>query len=754
MDYEKLLNGPQLEAVRHFKGPLLILAGAGSGKTRALTYRIAYLIDVHKVDPWNILALTFTNKAAGEMKDRVESILGCEASGMWISTFHSACVRILRKYIDRIGYESSFTIYDSADSKTLMKQVLKMLEIDSKRYNENSFLSKIGHAKDQLITPDQLESQAGYDYDKRLTAKVYREYQTQLKKSNALDFDDLIFKTVELFRCCDEALEYYRRRFRFILVDEYQDTNHAQFELIKLLASTVNEDGFTEHNLCVVGDDDQSIYRFRGADISNILDFEKSYPNARVIRLEQNYRSTPQILNCANEVIRKNAERKGKTLWTDNAEGDTVTFHLFANSKVEAAGIADAVIKAHNKLDEPYKNFAILYRTNSQSRNFEEEFVRRGIPYRLIGGVNFYARKEIKDMLAYLRVINNPDDEISLRRIINVPARGIGLTTIGKLSDYSIEADITLYTALVHAKSIPSVSRAAAKIESFVELIEDYRKKLADGNITIYGLIDSILETTGYMDELVAENTTESRTRIEYIEEFCNKIATYEDEHDEDELSLSSFLEEVSLVADIDNYDESEDSVVLMTVHGSKGLEFPNVFLTGMEDGIFPGYRSINADNSEEEIAEERRLFYVGVTRAMKNLSLTAAKERMINGEFQYNRPSRFIYEIPRHLVKFIGDAPKPRAVSYSDDSFPDPGYRKPVNNVFKINNIFNDVKNTSAVSPCPDYKPGDRVKHGRFGVGTIVSVIPLSDDPVVTVNFDNGDVKKMKASFAKLELL
>lgn len=752
MDYEKLLNAPQLEAVRHFKGPLLILAGAGSGKTRALTYRIAYLIDVHKVDPWNILALTFTNKAAGEMKERVESILGCEAGGMWISTFHSACVRILRKYIDRIGYDNSFTIYDSADSKTLMKQILKNLNIDSKRYKETAFLTKISHAKDRLITPDQMASQAGYDYDMVLTSKVYREYQSQLKKCNSLDFDDLLFKTVELFRCCDEALEYYRRRFKYIMVDEYQDTNHAQFELIKLLASTTNEEGFTEHNLCVVGDDDQSIYRFRGADISNILDFEQTFMDAKIIRLEQNYRSTPQILSCANEVIKKNSARKGKTLWTDNAKGDPVSFTQFPDSNAEASGIANAIISGHNKIGEAYKNYAVLYRTNSQSRSFEEEFVRRGIPYRLIGGTNFYARKEIKDMLAYLRVINNPDDEVSLRRIINVPARGIGLTTISKLSDYSVESDITLYTALIHAKSIPSVSRAASKIAAFTDLIEGLRQKASLKESSVYELMNDILDLTGYTKELIDENTTEATTRLEYIDEFCNKIAVYEEEHDEDEISLSSFLEEVSLVADIDNYDENEDSVVLMTVHGSKGLEFPNVFLTGMEDGIFPGYRSINAENSEDEIAEERRLFYVGVTRAMNNLCLTCAKLRMMNGELQYNKPSRFIYEIPRHLLKVIGNAPKPAPVFKPESS------QKKFDKISSISNgIFDKSKKNETSTPpyiLPVLKAGDRVKHSRFGVGTVAAVTPLNNDPIVTVNFDSGDVKKMKASFAKLELL
>lgn len=773
MDYESLLNPEQYNAVIHNKGPLLILAGAGSGKTRVLTYRIAHLIEEEGVNPWNILALTFTNKAAGEMRSRVDDIVGYGSESIWVSTFHSTCVRILRKYIEHIGFDSNFTIYDSADQKTLMKEVCKTLDIDTKRYKESYLLNEISSAKDKLLSPTEYINQAQGDYPREIIGKVYAEYQKSLKKNNALDFDDLIYKTVELFKNTPEALEYYQNRFKYILVDEYQDTNHAQFVLISLLANTINEDGETEHNLCVVGDDDQSIYRFRGADISNILDFEKKFPDTKVIKLEQNYRSTKNIISCANEVIKNNTDRKVKALWTDNEEGELVSFTMFPTAKAEAKGVADAIINGNREHNTSYNDFAILYRTNAQSRYFEEEFIKRNIPYKLIGGQNFYGRKEIKDLLAYLRALNNPEDDISLKRIINVPKRGIGQTTINRLSDYAQDNDISFYTALTHARSIEGVSRGVDRIESFVTLMEFTKQKVLSGAYKVSEIMDELMEDTGYIEELKLENTIEANTRLEYIDEFLNKIISFEEESEEETPTLSQFLEEVSLVADIDNYDDNEETVVLMTLHGSKGLEFPNVFLAGMEDGMFPGYRSINSDTPEEDLAEERRLCYVGITRARERLALTGAKERMINGETYYSKPSRFINEIPRYMLKINSDDKKggnPYTVRPSSGvpgSIPDlkgmpqsytqkpntaPNASSPFgSNVFlgKNMNAF-DKSNPTTIN----YTVGDTVSHIKFGTGKVLSMDKEGNDYTVAVEFANYGIKKMKASFAKLKLV
>lgn len=776
MDYESLLNDRQYEAVIHDKGPLLILAGAGSGKTRVLTYRIAYLIDTIGVNPWNILALTFTNKAAAEMRSRVDSIVGYGSESIWVSTFHSTCVRILRKYIEYIGYDSTFTIYDSADQKTLMKQVCKNLDIDTKRFKESFFMNIISSAKDRLVGPIEFAKEAQGDYPMEVAAKVYKEYQTLLKKNNALDFDDLIFKTVELFREYEQALEYYRRRFKYILVDEYQDTNHAQFVLVSLLASGVNEDGITEHNLCVVGDDDQSIYRFRGADISNILDFEKTFPNTKVIKLEQNYRSTKNIIGCANEVIKNNPDRKAKSLWTDNEDGAPVTFTMFPNAKAEAKNVADAIINGNREHNTSYNDFAILYRTNAQSRYFEEEFIRRNIPYRLIGGQNFYGRKEIKDLLAYLRALNNTNDDVSLTRIINVPKRGIGQTTITRLTDYARDNDISFYTALTHARSIEGISRGVDKIEGFVTLMELMRQKAASGAYKVSEIMDELLEATGYVEELKLEHTVEADTRIEYIEEFLNKIISFEEESEEEMPSLATFLEEVSLVADVDNYDDSEETVVLMTLHGSKGLEFPNVFLVGMEEGMFPGYRSINSDTPEEDLAEERRLCYVGITRARKNLALTGAKERMVNGETYFSKPSRFINEIPRYMLKVISNEPSGNPYTVKRTSTV-PGslpQLKGINNDKPASNNKTSTISTGSssipglnitlgkninifdknVASSINYTVGDTVSHIKFGTGKVLAMDMDGNDYTVTVDFEKSGQKKMKASFAKLKLV
>ena len=556
MDFDNLLNPEQLKAVKHDKGPLLILAGAGSGKTRVLTHRIAYLIDNLGVSPFNILALTFTNKAANEMRERVDNIVGYGSENIWVSTFHSTCVRILRRYITSLGYEQSFTIYDAADQKTLIKEVCKLLDVDTKRFKEAAIMNKISEAKDRLKSPEAMMAEAGDDYLAKTYAKIYAEYQKQLKKNNALDFDDLIFKTVELFRTNEEALSYYQNRFKYIMVDEYQDTNHAQFVLISLLASTINEYGEIEHNLCVVGDDDQSIYRFRGADIHNILDFESKFPDTTVIKLEQNYRSTKSILDVANEVIHNNTHRKDKSLWTDNEQGDPVTFTQYQNARDEAERIVMDIRNGHQQENISYNDYAILYRTNAQSRLFEEKLVQYNIPYKLVGGVNFYSRKEIKDIIAYLRVIDNAQDDIQVKRIINVPKRGIGLTTINRISDYAQENDISFYDAVVHAQGIPGIGRAYEKLTNFATLIETLRSKIAAPDYSIEDLVKELIDLTGYVRELEEANTIEATTRIEYIDEFITKVVTYEEEATS-EPTLSEFLEEVSLVADIDSYDEA-----------------------------------------------------------------------------------------------------------------------------------------------------------------------------------------------------
>ena len=620
--YEKL-NNMQKEAVFQTEGPVLILAGAGSGKTRVLTYRTGYLIEEKGVNPYNIMAITFTNKAAGEMRERISEQVGYGAESIWVSTFHSTCVRILRRHIDRLGFDNNFTIYDSDDQKTLMKDICKRLEIDTKIYKERTFLNAISSAKDELMDPVAFELSAAGDYNRQRQAKVYREYQAALKKNNALDFDDLIMKTVELFRADAEVLDYYQERFRYIMVDEYQDTNTAQFELIRTLASKYQ-------NLCVVGDDDQSIYKFRGANIYNILNFEKHFPNARVIKLEQNYRSTQTILDAANGVIKNNEGRKEKALWTENGTGDKIDFEQFDTAYEEADYIARDIRKKVEAGDYQYKDCAILYRTNAQSRLFEERFVISGIPYKIVGGVNFYARKEIKDLLCYLKTIDNARDDLAVRRIINVPKRGIGATTLNRVQEYADAHDISFYNALRGAEEITTLGRAASKIKPFVMFIQSMRSKAEI--LGVSELLRDIIEQTGYVTELEAEDTEEAKARIENIDELISKAAAYEDacEENGEPASLSGFLEEVALVADIDSLDEDQDYVILMTLHSAKGLEFPQVYLAGMEDGLFPSYMSIVADDAAAELEEERRLAYVGITRAKQNLAITCAKQRMV----------------------------------------------------------------------------------------------------------------------------
>ena len=735
------LNDKQKEAVFHTEGPLLILAGAGSGKTRVLTHRIAYLIGEKGVKPWNILAITFTNKAAQEMRERVDQIVGLGSESIWVSTFHSTCVRILRRYIDHLGYDNNFTIYDTDDQKTLMKDICRRLNIDTKIYKERSLLAQISHAKDELITPDEMELNAGGDYNKKRVAEVYREYQSSLHKNNALDFDDLLVKTVELFQHCGEILESYQERFRYIKVDEYQDTYTAQFKLISLLAAKYE-------NLCVVGDDDQSIYKFRGANIGNILGFERVFPNTAVIRLEQNYRSTRNILNAANEVIRHNQERKPKTLWTENEEGDRIHFRQFMNGFEEAEYVVGEISKEKREGRFSYRDCAVLYRTNAQSRLFEEKCLLANIPYKIVGGVNFYARKEIKDLLCYLKTVDNARDDLAVRRIINVPKRGIGATTLGKVQDYADKMDVSFYDALRVAEEIPSLGRSLSKIDGFVTFIQTLKSKAEA--YTVRELLEEIIEETGYVKELEAEDTEESRARIENIDELISKTVSYEEAMKDmgEPATLSGFLEEIALIADIDTVDPSQDYVVLMTLHSAKGLEFPHVFLAGMEDGIFPGYMSISSGDPSD-IEEERRLCYVGITRAMKELTLTSAQQRMLRGEVQYNRVSRFVREIPRELVELGHDIQekKPKL----EDVIPAKSSYMQMKMAFQAK-AFQPRNFTVTKSDGLDYEVGDTVRHVKFGVGIVKNIVEGGRDYEVTVDFDKAGVKKMFAGFAKLK--
>lgn len=733
------LNTEQKEAVLHTEGPLLILAGAGSGKTRVLTHRISYLIEEKGVNPWNILAITFTNKAAGEMRERVDKIVGFGSESIWVSTFHSMCVRILRRHIDRLEYDTNFTIYDTDDQKTLMKDVCKMLQIDTKVYKERMFLGEISSAKNELVTPEEYELNAAGDYVKGKVAKVYKEYEKQLRDNNALDFDDLLLKTVQLFQTQADVLDYYQERFRYIMVDEYQDTNTVQFQLIRILAGKYK-------NLCVVGDDDQSIYKFRGANIQNILNFEKVFADARVIKLEQNYRSTANILNAANAVIRHNTERKDKTLWTDNEEGEKIGFRQFDTAFDEAEYIVDEIRKGVSDKGYTYSDNAILYRTNAQSRMFEEKFVAANIPYKIIGGVNFYARREIKDLLSYLKTIDNGKDDLAVRRIINVPKRSIGLTTVNRVQENALERGISFYDALSSADLIDNIGRSLSKIESFVALIEHFKEQ--SEKMSLSQLMEEIIEMTGYIESLEAESEIEAETRIENIEELKSKIIAYEESCEDEKPTLSGFLEEVALVADVDTLDENSDYVVLMTLHSAKGLEFPNVYLAGMEDGLFPSYMTITADDPME-IEEERRLCYVGITRARKHLTMTCARRRMIHGETQYNKLSRFLKEIPLELLdtgdiveKNTMDVPKQTAYAQARQTFKTKAFStaKPIKQF------------GTASGEGPGYDVGDRVKHMKFGEGLVTAMTAGGRDYEVTVQFDTVGVKKMFATFAKLQ--
>ncbi|MGL5435452.1 MAG: DNA helicase PcrA [Lachnospiraceae bacterium] len=774
------LNPKQQEAVFHTEGPLLILAGAGSGKTRVLTHRVVYLIEEKDINPWNIMAITFTNKAAGEMRERVDKLVSFGAESIWVSTFHSSCVKILRRFIEHLGYNNNFTIYDSDDQRTLIRQVLKKMDLDPKQYRDRAMLSAISSAKNELVSPQEFRVNAMGDWREQKVAEIYQEYQDSLVRNNALDFDDLIFKTVELLKTSQDVREYYQERFRYIMVDEYQDTNTAQFQLISLLAGKYK-------NLCVVGDDDQSIYKFRGANIRNILDFEEAYPGAKVIKLEQNYRSTSCILNAANAVIKNNMGRKDKALWTDNGEGELVAFRQFEQAYEEAEGIVRDIVKN----DYPYQDCAVLYRTNAQSRLLEEQCIRNNVPYRLVGGVNFYQRKEIKDILSYLKTIANGQDDLASQRIINVPKRGIGATTVGRITAWSSEQGISFYDACVRAVSIPGLGKAAGKVGKFIDLMEDFRSCLQNG-YSIKELIEAVVNETGYKEELEAEGEIESQTRLENIEELINKAVSYSE--DAEHPGLSEFLEEVALVADIDRMDNSENRVTLMTLHSAKGLEFPYVYLSGMEDGLFPGMMSIMSDD-KTEIEEERRLCYVGITRAKERLMMTAARLRMVNGETRYSKVSRFIDEIPPELIEAdrldarVGK--RNNRDEYENDGLPwakskqqkgvsmfgmkSSSYASPTADY--VGNPRNGVGSgifdrsvrssggsagkaspgfgkafTVQKSATLDYGVGDRIRHIKFGEGTVQNIDNGAKDYEVTVDFDKAGTKKMFASFAKLQ--
>ena len=801
------LNTEQAEAVRHTEGPVLILAGAGSGKTRVITHRIAYLMDECGVNPWNILAITFTNKAAGEMRERVDNLIGFGAESVWISTFHSMCVRILRRHIDLMGYDSSFTIYDTDDQKSLMKDVCKYLKIDTKDLKERAILSEISSAKNELITPLQYrEENVGVSFRNKRIADAYEEYQKRLKKNNALDFDDLLMLTVELFHSHDEVLANYQNRFRYIMVDEYQDTNNAQFELVRLLADR-------NRNLCVVGDDDQSIYRFRGANIRNILDFEKVYPDALVVKLEQNYRSTQTVLDAANAVIGNNVKRKKKALWTDRGEGTKLHLKQFNTAREEAAFITDDIarkMRADRHLH--YSDFAILYRTNAQARSLEERFVLDSIPYNVVGGTNFYDRREIRDMIAYLKTIDNGQDEIAVRRILNVPRRGIGATTMARLSDYAVDRDVTFFAAMESCRNITSLGRSTAKIESFVKLILSLREFAQEHRLS--ELLRQIIIQTEYEAYLRDLDDEDGEDRISNVDELVSKITDYEETAEEP--TLSGFLEEVTLVSDLDNTSESQDKVLLMTLHSAKGLEFPHVYITGMEDGIFPSAMALNSDDEEAE-EEERRLAYVGITRAKDDLTLTCSRTRMLRGEVQYNPMSRFVAEIPEALFdsevpsnRYEDDHPFDRDYSgrgdrygssyggstygsissyggstygsissyggsaysgsaYAGSKAQDNGrtarprlkavYKKPSTDDAKKpyiakaggKGLSSLSKGMPSAPSAPDYGPGDRVRHTKYGEGTVKAIEAGPRDYKVTVQFDEYGQKIMYAAFAKL---
>jgi len=740
------LNPQQQEAAMHMDGPLLILAGAGSGKTRVLTNRIAWLIGEKGVAPWNICAITFTNKAAQEMRERVDRMVGVGAEAVHVATFHSTCVRILRQFIDRLGYERNFDIYDTDDTKSLMKDICRHLEINTKLYKEKMFLVRISHQKDELVSPEEYREMAVQAADREMMqiADVYAEYQKRLKRSNAVDFDDLIALTVQLFRENPDVLDHYRNRWRYLMVDEYQDTNKAQFVFVALLAKKSG-------NLCVVGDDDQSIYRFRGADIGNILNFEQIFPDTKVIRLEQNYRSTQNILDAANGVIANNESRKKKTLWTDNGTGDPVCIKRFDDARAEAKYIVDDLGRKKRQGIFPYKDSAVLYRTNAQSRALEEQLLYENIPYTIIGGTNFYARREIKDVLAYLKTIDNSRDDIAAKRIINVPKRGIGLTSIGRIDSYAQSTGSSFFDICRMADKVPGIGRGGLKVREFANFIRALQKDAQTQTPT--EVIRNVLEKTGYVEDLRLEGTDEAADRIANIEELINKAAAYEDtfhtgETRAAEPTLRGFLEEVALVADIDSFDQEDDRVVLMTLHAAKGLEFRNVYIAGMDEGLFPSYQS-TMSSDPSDIEEERRLCYVGITRAKEHLTMTGARMRMLRGQMEWFRESRFIEELPPEVIDTMEEKiPSSSPFASSPKPWQLPRKKAPASKPF----FLSKGKDMPAVSSGDlGYGPGDTVKHVKFGIGVVKEIRDGGRDKEVTVEFDNYGVKKMFAGFARL---
>ena len=777
-DYEHL-NNMQKSAVFNTSGPLLVIAGAGSGKTTVIINKIGHLIkygsaygseyvdpsmspeeeevlewyangevdtiprdlerflSVDPIKPYNILAITFTNKAAAELKSRITARLGDCGEDVWASTFHSMCVRFLRRDIEKIGYNKNFAIFDTADQQTVIKECLKELDIDEKAYSPRSVLSVISRAKDELLDCDDFEQKFAGDFYREKVAEIYRLYQRKLKSYNALDFDDIIFNTVRLFEENGEVLEYYQDKFKYILVDEYQDTNSAQYRLISLLAGK-------HHNICVVGDDDQSIYKFRGANIQNILSFEKDFKGAEVIKLEENYRSTQNILGAANSVIKNNDGRRGKSLWTQNDEGEKVVIYNAENEHDEGYFIARTIEKNMPEEDTAYNDYAVLYRMNAQSRVIEECLMRNAIPYRVIGGLRFYDRKEIKDLTAYLRLIQNTEDNVALKRIINEPKRGIGGTTVDKIEDIAADTGVSMFEVCRRASEFDGLSRAASKITAFAEMIDGIISKRTEQNLE--ELVHTVLEESRMISALNADNTVESRTRIENLNEFISMV---QEEMKNDELiTLDELLEKISLVSDIDNYNEMQDTVVLMTLHSAKGLEFPYVFLVGVEEGVFPGNMALG---NPDEMEEERRLCYVGITRAKKKLYITHARSRMLFGRTTYNPPSRFIGEISKEFTENLSPRNGRRS---SESSYRPREIVKGFGSSLLINNgkTHAERQYSEPSDSAFSFKAGDKVRHRKFGVGTVTSVTSMGRDMLVVVDFENDKGKRLMATYARLE--
>ncbi|HJJ12029.1 MAG TPA: DNA helicase PcrA [Clostridiaceae bacterium] len=753
------LNDKQYEAVVNTDGPCLVIAGAGSGKTKVLTHKIAYLLEEKDVKPWNILAITFTNKAANEMKERVGNLVGEAAKDMWIGTFHSICVKILRRFIDRIGFEHSFVIFDTSDQRTLIKECLKDLQIDDKMFTDRIVQFEISNAKNDMKEPEEYEAISKGDYRKEKIASVYRLYQKRLKENNAIDFDDIINYTIKIFKENEDVLDYYTNKFNYILVDEYQDTNKSQFTLIRLLADA-------HGNITVVGDNDQGIYSFRGADISNILNFEKDFKGTKIIKLEQNYRCTQNILNAANSVIKNNEVKYKKKLWTENEEGSLPTFHVSDDEYDEGRYIVEEINHLRREEYYKYSDFAVLYRMNSQSRAIEEILRREDIPYKIVGGLKFYERKEIKDIIAYLRLINNTSDNLALKRIINEPKRGIGKTSLDKIQAISEQTGIPMYNIIKEADQY-GLARVYANAQSFVAVIEDLISKKDEYTIT--ELIKHTLKETGYTKALEEENSIEAENRIENLEEFLTVAVQFEEEEAEND--LSSFLEGITLSSDLDGMDEEEESVTLMTLHSAKGLEFPVVFLVGMEEGIFPGYKSIG---EPKELEEERRLCYVGITRAKNNLFLTCSRQRTMFGSTSCNPVSRFVKEIPKAMLegsselgvetenKFkdnnyewsYGKTGSSKVVSYKIETS---NTRKEPSFAFKSAESFLAKLNNKAQTSQADvskYKEGQRIYHKRFGEGNISKIEPEGDDLKLDIQFDKVGHKRLMAKFANLEII